>query len=73
MEGDNEVCTLVNCIIISFLQFISTEHPTAIKDQIIRFSFKNSKTGYIELLIDDSDICHGWYIDPHMEPLKVNE
>ena len=39
---------------------------------MIRFSFIDSKTGYIELLLQDSDICHGWYIEPHMEPLKVN-
>ena len=72
MDLESEVYTLINCIIISFLQFISTEHPSAIKDQIIRFSFIDSKTGYIELLLQDSGISHGWYIDPHMEPLKVN-
>ena len=70
--GERTPYILINCIIVSFLQFISTEHPTAIKDQIIRFSFIDSKTGYIELLLQDSDICHGWYIEPHMEPLKVN-
>ena len=55
-----------------FNQYLSAEHSTAVKDQMIRFSFLDSKTGYIELELQESEVCRGWSIEPHMEPLKVN-
>ena len=72
--GEDPMCTPWLTVQLSFsLVHINwTPRGTGIKDQIIRFSFIDSKTGYIELLLQDSDICHGWYIEPHMEPLKVN-
>ena len=49
-------------------------HPNAIKDEIIRFSFLDPVNGYIELdtISMEQVVCRGWSIEPHKEPLIVS-
>ena len=52
---------------------MSTQLPNAIADQTIRFSFLNVNASYIELAMQElPEGFQGWSIEPHIEPLKVN-